>query len=72
MDDLILAGALSIIGLYAAAVLAAAVFIFVLVELFGAAIAGNSGRVVMILAIILLFLALYSGTGLWLQKSGRI
>ena len=72
MDDLILAGALSITGLYAAAVLAAAIFIIVLVELFGAAIAGNSGRVVMILAIILLFLALYSGTGLWLQKTGRI
>jgi hypothetical protein len=72
MDDLILAGALSIIGLYAAAVLAAVVFIFVLVELCGAAIAGNAGRVVMILATILLFLALYSGTGLWLQKTGRI
>jgi len=72
MDDLILAGALSITGLYAAAVLAVAVFIFVLVELCGAAIAGNSGQVVMILAIILLILVLYSGTGLWLQKTGRI
>jgi hypothetical protein len=72
MDDLILAGALSIIGLYAAAVLAAVVFIFVLVELCDAAIAGDSGRFVMILAIILLFLVLYSGTGLWLQKTGRI
>ena len=72
MDDLILAGALSITGLYAAVVLAAAVFIAVLVELCGAVIAGNSGQVVMILASILLFLTLYSGTGLWLQKSGRI
>ena len=72
MDDLILAGALSITGLYAAAVLAAAVFIIVLVELCGAVITGNFGQVVMILAIILLFLVLYSGTGLWLQKTGRI
>ena len=72
MDDLILAGALSIIGLYVAAVIAVAVCIFVLVELCSAAIAGNSGQVVMILAIILLFIALYSGTGLWLQKTGRI
>ena len=69
---LILAGALSIIGLYAAAVLAAAVLIFVLMELCGAVITGNSGQVVMILSGILLFLALYSGTGLWLQKTGRI
>lgn len=72
MDDLILAGALSIIGLYAAVVLAVALFIYVLVELCGAVIAGNSGQVVMILAIILLFVALYSGTSLWLQKTGRI
>jgi|WetSurMetagenome_2_1015567.scaffolds.fasta_scaffold00637_22 hypothetical protein len=72
MDDLILAGALSIIGLYAAAVLAVAVCIFVLVELRGAAVAGNIGQVVMILTSILIFLALYSGTGFWLQKTGRI
>lgn len=72
MDDLILAGALSIIGLYVAAIIVVAVCIFVLVELCSAAIAGNSGQVVMILAIILLFISLYSGTGLWLQKTGRI
>ena len=72
MDDLILAGALSIIGLYAAAVLAVAAVIFTLMEMYGAAVAGDSGRVVAILAIVLLFLAAYAGTGLWLQKSGRI
>jgi hypothetical protein len=72
MDDLILAGALSIIGLYAAAVLAVAVCIFVIAELCGAAVAGNTGQVVMILTSILIFLALYSGTGLWLRKTGRI
>jgi hypothetical protein len=72
MDDLILAGAVSVIGLYAAAVLAAATVIFTLMELYGAAVAGDSVRVVAILGIVLLFLAAYAGTGLWLQKTGRI
>lgn len=72
MDDLILAGAVSVIGLYAAAVLAAAAVIFTLMELHGAAVTGDSGRVAAILSIVLLFLAAYAGTGLWLQKTGRI
>jgi hypothetical protein len=66
MDDLILAGAVSIIGLYAATV------IFTLMELQGAAVAGDSGRVAAILGIVLLFLVAYAGTGVWLQKNGRI
>ena len=72
MDDLILAGALSLIGLYAAAVLAVAAVIFTLLEMYGAAAAGDTGRVAAILGIVLLFLAAYAGYGLWLQKSGRI
>jgi hypothetical protein len=72
MDELILAGAVSVIGLYAAAVLAAAAVILTLMELYGAAVAGDSVRVVAILGIVLLFLAAYAGTGLWLQKTGRI
>jgi hypothetical protein len=72
MDDLILAGAVSILGLYAAIVLAAGVVIFTLMELYGAVNTGDSGRVVAILAFVLLFLAAYAGTGLWLQMSGRI
>jgi uncharacterized membrane protein len=72
MDDLILAGALSIIGLYAAAVLAVAAVIFTFLELYGATIAGDSGRVVIILAIVFLIVAAYTGTGRWLQKTGRI
>ena len=72
MDDLILAGAVSILGLYAALVLAAGVVIFTLMELYGAVNTGDSGRVVAILAFVLLFLAAYAGTGLWLQMSGRI
>ena len=72
MDDLILAGVVSVIGLYAAIVLAAAAVIFTLLELYGAVNTGNSGRVLTISVIVLLFLAAYAGTGLWLQKSGRI
>lgn len=72
MDDLILAGAVSILGLYAAIVLAAGVVIFTLMELYGAVNTGDSGRVVTILAFVLLFLAAYAGTGLWLQMNGRI
>jgi len=72
MDDLILAGVLSIIGLYAGAVLAGATVIVTIMELYGAAVAGDSIRVAAILGIVLLFIAAYAGTGLWLQKSGRI
>ena len=69
---LILVGTLSIIGLYAAAVLAAVAVIFTLVERMVRLLQENSGRVIAIVGIVLLFLAAYAGTGLWLQKSGRI
>ena len=72
MDDLILAGALSVTGLYAAAVLAVAVVVLTLMELYGAAVAGDVGRVAVIIGIVVLFLAAFAGTGLLLQKSGRI
>jgi len=72
MDDLILAGALSITVLYAAAIIAVTAVIFMLMEVYGAAAAGDTGRVAAILTITLLFLAAYAGTGLWLQKTGRI
>ena len=72
MDDLILAGALSVTGLYAAALLAVAMVVFTLMELYDAAAAGDVDRVAVIIGIVVLFLAAYAGTGLWLQKSGRI
>ena len=72
MDDLILAGALSVIGLYTGAILAGATIIVTLMELYSAAVAGDSIRVAAILGIVLLFLAAYAGTGLWLQMKGRI
>jgi hypothetical protein len=72
MDDLVAAGALAIIGLSLAAVLAAAAVIFTFVALCYAAVAGDAMRVAAILVIILFFLAAYAGTGLWLRMSGRI
>ena len=72
MDDLILAGALAVTGLYASAVVAVAVVVFTFMELYGATAAGDVGRVAVIIGIVVLFLAAYAGTGLWLQKSGRI
>jgi hypothetical protein len=72
MDDLVPAGALSIIGLYAAAALAAAAVIFALMEIFSAVGAGEPGRAAAVLGILLVFLAAYAGAGLWLQKTGRI
>jgi hypothetical protein len=72
MDEMILAGALSIAGLYAAAALAIAAAVLLLAELFSAVAAGEPGRAAAILGIIVLFLAAYRAAGLWLQKTGRI
>ena len=72
MDEMVLAGALSIAGLYAAAALAVAAVIFALAELVSAVAAGEPGRAAAVLGIILVFLAAYAGAGLWLQKTGRI
>lgn len=72
MDDLILVGAFSIILLYAAAAITAGAVAAVLWEFSGAVIAGNTGRIAAILALVLVFLAAYTGTGRWLQKTGRI
>lgn len=71
MDDLILAGALSILALYAAVILAGAGVILVLIGLYNGIISGNNGRVAAILGIILLFLAAYAGCGFLLRKTGR-
>jgi hypothetical protein len=72
MDDLVLVGTVAIIGLYGTAVLVAAAALLILLQLFQAAGAGNSGRVMVILAGILIVVTLYAGIGLWLQKTGRI
>jgi len=72
MDNLVLVGATSIIGLYAAAALAVAAVIFALMELFSAVVAGETGQAAAVLGILLVYLAAYKGAGLWLQKTGRI
>jgi hypothetical protein len=72
MDDLVLVGAVSIIGLYAATALLAAGALFILLQVFQAAAAGDAGRMGGILAGLLILAVAYAGTGLWLQKSGRI
>lgn len=72
MDDLVLAGALSITGLYAAVALLGAAVIWVLAELFTAVAAGEPGRAAAVLGTILIFLGAYRGAGLWLHRSGRI
>jgi len=72
MDDLVLVGAFSIIVLCAAAVLSVVVAGAVLWEFWSAAAAGDTGRVAAIIAIVLVFLVVYTTAGLWLQKSGRI
>jgi len=72
MDDLILAGALSILALYAAVILAGAAAVFLLAELYLGIFSGDTGLVAMVLSTVLIFLSAYTGCGLWLQKSGRI
>jgi hypothetical protein len=72
MDDLILTGTVSLIGLYAAAILIAAGLVFILLQLGQAVIGGNTDRVIMILAGIAILGAAYAGTSLWLRKIGRI
>jgi len=72
MDDLILAGALSITGLYAAAVILVTAVVFTLTEMSRAIATNDPGRAAAVLAIVLIFLFTYTGAGLWLQKSGRI
>jgi hypothetical protein len=72
MDDLVLTGTISLLGLYSAAVLIAAGILFILLQIWEAVIEGNTGHLMLILASVLIILGAYTGTGIWLQKSGRI
>ena len=72
MDDVIAYGALSIAAIYAATILVVAGVVVALAKILVAAAAFQTARAAGILAILLLFLGCYAGTGLWLQKSGRI
>jgi hypothetical protein len=72
MDDMILAGALSIIALYTGTVILVVAGIFTLDRIFRAVITGDPAGAAVILAVVILIAAIYTLTGLWLQKSGRI
>ena len=72
MDDIIVYGGLSIALIYAVAALVVAVIVIALVEFVGAFAAFQTGRAAGILAALLLVPVLYTGTGLWLQRRGRI
>ncbi|OPX63931.1 MULTISPECIES: hypothetical protein [unclassified Methanoregula] len=72
MDDMILAGALSIAALYLGAGLVIVAAFVLLAEIAGAVFAGDSARAGILLATALLTAGAYTGTGLFLQKTGRI
>lgn len=72
MDDLILAGALSIAALYVGTAFIIAVAALLLAEVAGAVAAGNPARAGVLLLCGLLVAGAYTGIGLFLQKTGRI
>lgn len=72
VDDLVLTGTIALIGLFATVMLVVAGIIFLLLQVWQAAAEGNAGRVAAVLAVVLILVSAYAGTGLWLQKSGRI
>ena len=72
MDDMILAGALSIAALYLGAGLVVVAAFVLLAEMAGAVVAGDFARAGILLAAALLIAGAYAGTGLFLKKTGRI
>jgi len=72
MDDMILAGALSIAALYLGAGLVVVAAFVLLAEMAGAVVAGDFARAGILLAASLLIAGAYAGTGLFLQKTGHI
>ncbi len=72
MDDLILVGMLSIAALYAAGAFVLGAGVLFVVTISKSVMAGDPFGAAALLAVILAFLAAYTGTGLWLQRTGRI
>ncbi len=72
MDDLILVGALSITALYAAGVLVIGSAVVLVLAIAGSVTSGDPAGAAVLAALVLAVLAGYSGTGLWLQRSGRL
>lgn len=72
MDELIAVGTAGLIGLAALALLLAGAAVWVAGLIWTTWILGDTAGLVRILAILAGLAVLYLGTGLWLQKSGRI
>ncbi|MEN6443861.1 MAG: hypothetical protein ABFC71_08915 [Methanoregula sp.] len=72
MDDLIVTGLAGIIGLFVAGIILIAIAGMVVLFVAHAIINGNYRLVFEIIAGILVIVAVYSGIGLWLRKTGRI
>ncbi len=71
-DDLILMGIAGLIAVFAAAAVFVYIAIYVVLLEVNALAAGDYIMVLLTLAALLAAGAAYWGTGLWLQKSGRI
>jgi len=72
MDDLVLAGAAGIIGLFFTAILLLYGIYSIAVLIYSSAISGQYSRVLIILGVLLSVGLLYTAAGIWLQKTGRI
>jgi hypothetical protein len=72
MDDLVLAGAVGIIGLFLAAIFLFYGIYSIAVLIYASAISGRYSMVLIILLTLLAAGLLYTAAGIWLQKTGRI
>lgn len=72
MDDLVLAGAAGIIGLFLAAIFLLYGIYSIAVLIYSSAISGQYSMVLIILGALLAVGFLYTAAGVWLQKTGHI
>jgi hypothetical protein len=72
MDDLVLAGAAGIIGLFLAAVFLLCGVYSIAGMVYSAYVSGHYSVILIILGAILAGSLLYAAAGLWLQRTGRI
>ncbi len=72
MDDLVVAGALGLIGLYVGAVIVLLAAFSFAGLMYRSLVAGDTGAVIMGVLGILIILSLYMAIGFWLQKTDGI
>ncbi len=72
MDDLIIAGALGLIGLYLAVIIVLLAAFSFAGLMYRSLAAGDTGVVIMGVLGILIILSMYVAIGFWLQKTDRI